>query len=151
MLKGKEKATIKRFLESIPKKKRKTITAVCVDLYDNYMNAAQEVLGEDMPIVADRFHVVKLYRESLNALRSAELKRLKKESSEVDYRALCPAIQILIRHHECYSKKDKKQLAPLFKLSPAIKAAYRLARELTHIYNRHHRKSTAQKKITKWI
>ena len=40
----------------------------------------------------------------------------------------------------------KKTLTPLFKHSPAIKAAYRLARELTHIYNAHHRKATAKEK-----
>ena len=37
------------------------------------------------------------------------------------------------------------------KHSPAIKAAYRLARELTHIYNAHHRKATAKRKMTAWI
>ena len=47
--------------------------------------------------------------------------------------------------------KIKKILLPLFNLSPSIRAAYRLARELTHIYNKHHRKSTAQTKINKWI
>jgi len=67
------------------------------------------------------------------------------------YQALGPAIKILIRHHECYSKKDKQTLEPLFKNSPAIKAAYRMARALTHIYNKHHRRSTAQNKIKKWI
>jgi len=38
-----------------------------------------------------------------------------------------------------------------FYLSPAIKAAYRLARELTIIYNTHHKKETAQRKIEQWI
>ncbi len=151
VIKGKEKAAIKAFLSSIQKKKRKTITAVCVDLCDNYINAAREVLGKDVPIVADRFHVAKLYRKAITDLRSSELKRLKKLLSEEEYQALRPAIKILIRKQECYSKQDKKTLAPLFKLSPAIKAAYRLARELTHIYNKHHRKSTAQTRIKKWV
>ena len=123
VIKGKEKASIKAFLSSIPKKKRKTITAVCVDLCDNYINAAREVLSKDVPIVADRFHVAKLYRKAITDLRSSELKRLKKLLSEEEYQAL----------------------------RPAIKAAYRLAEELTHIYNKHHRKSTAQTRIKKWV
>ena len=151
VIQGKEKATIKGFLRTIPKKKCKTITAVCVDLCENYITAIEEVLGKDIPIVADRFHVAKLYRKAITELRSSELKRLRKLLSEEEYTLLRPAIKILICKKECYSKEDKKILAPLFKLSPAIKAAYRLARELTHIYNKHHRKPSAQTKIRKWI
>lgn len=151
VLEGKEKASIKDFLSSIPKKKRKTITAVCVDLCDNYIYAAEEVLGKEIPIIADRFHVAKLYRKAITQLRSSELKRLKKMLSEEEYKALRPAIKILISKNECYTKSDKKILSPLFKYSPAIKAAYRLARELTHIYNTHHRKDKAKRKIHAWI
>jgi len=148
---GKEKASIKVFLRSIPKKKRKTITAVCVDLCDNYINAAKEVFGNDIPVIADRFHVAKLYRKAITQLRSGELKRLKKSLSNEEYKALRPAIKILINKNECYSKHDKKIVEPLFTLSPTLKAAYRLARELTHIYNTHHRKATAKRKIAAWM
>jgi len=151
VIQGKEKASLKAFLSTIPKKKRKTITAVCVDLCDNYINAAKEVLDKNIPIVADRFHVAQLYRKALTALRSSELKRLRKALNEKDYKLLRPAIKILISKQECYSAQDKKTLSPLFKHSPSIKAAYRLARELTHIYNTHHRKATAQSKLSKWI
>jgi len=151
VIEGKEKASIKAFLSSIPEKKRKTITAVCVDLCDNYINAAKEILGSQVPIIADRFHVAQLYRKAITRLRLSELKRLKKLLSDEEYKALRPAIKILISNNECYTKADKKTLSPLFKLSPAIKSAYRLARELTHIYNTHHRKAKAQRKINRWI
>jgi transposase len=151
IVKGKEKTAIQVFLASIPHKKRKTITAVCVDMCDNYINAVKDALGTDIPIVVDRFHVAKLYRKSLTTLRSSELKRLKRELSEEEYKTLSPAIKILIKKSERYSMDDKKILEPLFKLSSAIKAAYKLARELTHIYNTHHRKSTAETKIKFWI
>ena len=59
--------------------------------------------------------------------------------------------KILLSKNECYPAKEKKTLEPLFKYSPAIKAAYRLAREFTHIYNSHHKKKTAQHKINQWI
>ena len=151
VLQGKEKTTVKGFLNTIPKKKRKAITAVCVDLCENYINAVRDVLSPEIPIVADRFHVAKLYRKAIDELRSSELKRVKTLITEDEYKLLRPAIKILISKKECYSKQDKKTLAPLFKLSPAIKAAYRLAREFTNIYNTHHRKASAQTKIRKWI
>ena len=87
VIEGKEKASIKRFLSTIPKKKRKTISAVCVDLCDNYMNAVKAILGKEIPIVADRFHVAKLYRKAITELRASELKRLKKLLSKKDYQA----------------------------------------------------------------
>lgn len=151
VLEGKEKATIKAFLSTIPEKKRKTITAVCVDMCDNYINAVKETLSIDIPIVVDRFHVAKLYRKAITQLRSSELKRLKSLLSEEDYKALKPAIKILLSKNECYSAEEKKILNPLFKYSPTIKAAYRLAREFTHIYNSHHKKKTAQDKMSHWI
>ena len=149
VIEGKEKAPIKAFFNSIPVKKKKTITAVCVDMWDNYINAAKEVF-DNVPIIIDRFHVAKLYRKDVTALRSQELKRLKKELTPEQYKQLRPAVKILISKHERYTREDKKVLGPLFKLSPAIEAAYRLSREFTHIYNTHHKKSTAKKKIAQW-
>ena len=151
VIEGKEKASIEAFLSSIPKKKKKTITAVCVDMCDNYIGAVRSILNNDIPIVVDRFHVAKLYRQSIAKLRSQELKRLRKELTKEAYQLLRPAIKILISKQERYNKEERKILQPLFKLSPAIKAAYRLARELMIIYNTHHKKETAQRKIEKWV
>jgi Transposase. len=44
---------------------RKTILAVCSDLYEGSINAVKEVFGEDIPIVLDRFHIAKVYRKGL--------------------------------------------------------------------------------------
>jgi len=151
VIKGKEKAAVKGFLEGIPHNKRKTITAVCTDLCDNYINSAKEVFGEAIPLVADRFHVAKLYRKEITKLRSNELKRLKRVLSDEEYKALAPAIKLLRSKNECYTNADKKILAPLFELSPAIKAAYRMARKLTAIFNQPHKRSTADKKLTQWL
>lgn len=151
VIKNREKAKIKAFLSSIPKKKRKTIIAICSDMYDGYVNAAKEVFGETVPIVVDRFHVAKLYRKSIVTLRKKELARLRKELPEDEYKSLKPAIAILVKKQECYSKKEKKQLEWLFQFSPLLKIAYRLTRQLTAIFNTNHRKATAENKILEWI
>lgn len=59
---GREKANIVAFLRKIPRQLRESVQAVCCDLYDGYMNACKEVFKGKVPIVADRFHVRKLYR-----------------------------------------------------------------------------------------
>ena len=151
LIKGREKADIKAFLASIPLKKRRTIHAVCCDMYNGYINAAEEIFGKSIPVVIDRFHVAKLYRQSLVELRKHELSRIKREMSEQEYQALKPAIAILVKQKECYSVAEKKILEPLFKFSPLIKSGYRLMRQLTTIFNTNHRKPKAVKKINDWL
>lgn len=151
VLKGRDKTTVKAFFNSIPEKLHKTIIAICCDMYDGYVNAASEVFDDKVAIVVDRFHVAKLYRKSLVSLRQQELSRLRKTLSKEEYESLKTAIAILVKKQEKYTKQDKKELEKLFEYSPALKAAYRLARQLTAIYNTKHRKKTADKKLTRWI
>ena len=63
---------------SIPKRLRKQVRFVCSDLYVGFINAAKEVFGRKVRIVADRFHVAKLYGKGLDELRKKELARLRK-------------------------------------------------------------------------
>ncbi|CAA6809023.1 MAG: ISBma1, transposase, partial [uncultured Thiotrichaceae bacterium] len=82
VLKGREKETVKAFLQSIPKPLRRAVQSVCSDLYVGFLNAAREVFGKRMRIVADRFHVARLYRKGLDTLRKQEMRRLKKVWSQ---------------------------------------------------------------------
>ena len=52
---------------------------VCSDLYGGFINAAKEVFGGKTKIVADRFHVAKLYGDGLEKLQKDELYKIKKE------------------------------------------------------------------------
>ena len=120
-------------------------------MYDGYINAAKEVFGKTIAIVVDRFHIAKLYRKGLVTLRKRELVRLRKELPEEIYQSLKLAISILVKKQVCVTKADKKELEVLFKYSPLLKAAYRLARQLTSIFNTKHRKRVAEDKINQWI
>ena len=102
VLPDRKKATVKAFLRGIPQRLRHTIHAVCSDMYEGFVNAAKEVFGKRVKIVIDRFHVAKLYRSGLDKLRKQELKRLKQELSEEDYRQLKGAMWAL--------RKPKEQL-----------------------------------------
>ena len=150
VIKGRDKAEIKAFLLKIPRRKAKTIVAICCDMYDGYVNAAKEVLGESVPIVVDRFHISKLYRKSLISLRKKELARLNKDLSSEEYQSLKSAIAILVKKQEFFTREEKIELEKIFKYSPAIKAAYRLTRQLTAIFNKKQRKESAVIKINEW-
>ncbi len=151
VLKGREKVKVRQFFSSIPKRLRQTIIAVCTDMYDGYINAAQESLGQDIPVVIDRFHVAKLYRRCFVQLRKSELSRLRKTLTPEQYKALQAAITILCRNKPFETKEEKKILEHLFKRSPALKAGHKLCCQLTGIYNSHIGTKKALTKINEWI
>jgi len=69
--------TVKAVFSRIPTRGRKTVRAVCSERYDGFLHAAQEVFGDTVKIMIDRFHGATLYRQGLDTLRTAERKRLK--------------------------------------------------------------------------
>ena len=113
VIEGREKAKVKAFLKSIPGRLKRTITGICCDMYDGYVNAAGEALPK-VPVMIDRFHVAKLYRKALVKVRQAELARLKKRLSPEDFQALKPSIAILKRNAEVVSKEERQELEKLF-------------------------------------
>jgi transposase len=151
VLKDREKATVKEFFMSIPKRLRKTVKAVCSDLYKGYINAAKEVFGKKVPIVADRFHVAKLYRKGLDGLRKKEMKRLKEELSEKDYEKLKNAMWILRKPIVEMTEEELKTMKLIFKHSPRLKEAYDLCFDLTKIFDSDINPSQAKRKIKGWM
>lgn len=152
LLKGREKATVKGFLTSIPKDLKKTIAAVCTDMYDGFINAAKEAFGTDIPVIADRYHVSKLYRQCLISVRKRELKKLRKTLNKEEYQSLQPAISLLCKRKECdITEQEKQELEPLFKAAPKIEEAYNLCLQLTSIYNKHSSAEEALESINAWI
>jgi len=151
IVKGREKAGITAFLSKIPQVLHKTIQAVCCDLYDGYMNACKAVFKDTIPIIADRFHVRKLYGKSLIQLRKAELKRLKKELTPEAYAALKPAIALLRKLKDYFTEEEKPIVETLFSLSPKLKLAYQFSRDLSGLFDSHITPEEAKEKMTEWI
>ena len=123
VLEGREKATVKKFFLSIPKKLRKTIRVVCSDMYEGYINAVKEVLGKRVQVVVDRFHVAKLYRQKLDKLRQKELKRLKKELPEADYKEFKGVMWLLRKTPAELTPEELEILSRLFKYTPLLGSA----------------------------
>lgn len=151
VLADRKKETVKAFLSSMPKRLRRGLKAVCSDLYEGYINAAKEVFGQGVRIIADRFHVAKLYRRSLDDLRKKELRRLKKSLPEHEYQKLKGAMWILRKNKQALTEQDLEVLACLFKHSPDLELAYQLSHELTEIFDLNIVKSRAKRKIQSWI
>jgi transposase len=150
VLKGHKKETVKEFLFSIPKRLKKTVKAVCSDMYEGYTNAATEVFGKDVIIVVDRFHVAKLYRKDLDGLRKKEMNRLKKELSEKEYKKLKGVMWILRKDVKELTDEKLEVLKCLFRYSPILELAHKLCNELTDIFKDDISKSVATRKINDW-
>ena len=150
VLEGREKATVKKFFSSIPKKLRKTIPTVWSDRYEGYLNAVKEVLGKRVRVVVDRFHVAKLYRKGLDEWRKKEIKRLKKELPEADYKEFNGVMWLL--------RKDPAELTPaelevvrgLFKYTPLLGAAYVFCYTLTGIFETPLTQAEAKRRLLAW-
>ena len=150
VLEGREKETVKRFLQSIPEHLKQTVNQVCTDMYDGFVNAAIEVFGAQR-LVIDRYHVAKLYRKPLDKLRINEMARLKLELAPEGYSKLKGMMWILRKKHECLTEAEKNSLAVLYKHSPILQKAHSYAIRLTHIFNTHTNKRLALIKINRWI
>ncbi len=150
VLKGRKKKTVKEFLYSIPKRLKKTVKVVCSDMYEGYINAATEVFGKDVIVIVDRFHVAKLYRKDLDGLRKKEMKRLKKELSEEEYKKLKNVMWILRKNMKELTDEELEVLKRLFRHSPILEVAYKLCNDLTDIFEDDISKSVATRKIGDW-
>lgn len=151
VLNDRKKSTVKAFLSSIPERLKKTVTTVCSDMYDGYINAAKEVFGEDVVVVIDRFHVAKLYRGGLDNLRKKEIARLKKELAEEEHKKLKGVMWLLRKNAKDLVDEGLEVLERLFKYSPMLEIAYKLRNDLTDIFDSDISKSEAQVKIDEWI
>jgi transposase len=150
VLKGREKQTLVDFLKTIPKGLQDTITEVCTDLYEGFINAVEEVLPQTQ-IVADRFHMAKLYRAAVDELRKTELKALKGVLTKEDYGGLKGVLWALRKRHENLEPEEQALLDRLFEASPMLRKAYNLREKLTRIFNKKHSKKSGRRAIRRWM
>jgi transposase len=151
ILPDRKKETVKAFLLVIPDSLKKTIKTVCSDMYDGYISATKEVFGKRVKVVVDRFHVAKLYRQSVDDLRKKELRRLKKELSDAEYKKLRGVMWALRKKEEKLSDDEKVVLDKVFQYSPDLEKAYQLQKALTEIFNQDVKKTEAEKQIKSWL
>jgi len=120
-------------------------------MYDGFINAAKEVFGSKVIVVIDRFHVAKSYRGATETLRKKEMRRLKKELSEDEYKKLKNIMWILRKKEINHSGEEKETLNLLFKYSPVMKKAYKFRNKLTELFNQSISPKQAKRKIKQWI
>jgi len=151
VLENREKATVKAFFLSIPKHLRDTVQSVCGDLYEGYTEAAREVFGEKVVIVADRFHVAKLCRKEVDTLRKREMRRLKRELAEEEYGKLKGSMWLVRKDPDTLDEEGRATLRLLFGYAPGLFMTYALGRALTGIFDMSQTKTEAEERLRAWM
>lgn len=149
VLGDRKKETVLAFLMGIPPHLKQTITTVCTDMYQGYVNAAQEALPQAV-IVVDRFHVARIYRAGADAVRKREFKRLKQTLAKPEYALLKGVMWPFRKRPADLQPAEKIQLNRLFVASPELEQAYTLREQLTDIFDHDHTKETATEAIKAW-
>jgi transposase len=150
VLKDRKKETVLDFMEKLPHELKATIEDVCTDMYDGYLNAVKEALGEQMEVVIDRFHVAQTYRKGADMLRKQEQKRLKKELHASDYQELKGLLWAFRKNPKDVKEKEKQILQAAFLHSSELKKAYELRNSMTGIFESSLSKQEAIESFQNW-
>lgn len=150
ILEDRRKATVAKFLRSIPDRLKSTIHTACCDMYEGYLGALHEELPQ-VKVVIDRFHVAQTYHDGLDGLRKSEMKRLKAQLPTSEYKQLKGSLWVVRKKREDLNERQTQTLDLLLEYSPKLKAAYALQEELAAIFDAPISKHTAQIRLRKWI
>ena len=149
VLPDRKKKTLVKFLGTIPRPLRRTIHTVCTDMWEAYLKAVELVLPW-ADVVVDRFHVAQKYHDAADKLRKKELKRLKDELSETQYKQLKGSMWAFRKKPADLSEAETELLARLLEHSPLLRLVYDLRQKLTGIFEQDLTKAEAIRKIKDW-
>jgi transposase len=118
-------------------------------LWEAYTEAVREEI-RTAGLVADRFHVAKHYREAADQVRKAELQRLKKTLSKVEYQTLNGSFYAFRKNTAALNKEERKILRSFLEHSPLAKHAHAFRERLTASFDMDLSKRQGQAKIRRW-
>ncbi len=150
VLPDRKKETVAAFLCSIPPELRASIERVCTDMYEGYTNAVKEQIAQAR-VVIDRFHVAKAYRECADKLRKSELRELKQELEDDEYKLLKGTMWQFRRNAADLEPEQEQAVSLLLECAPDLRKAYDLREELSAIFDAEHTKESGTRAITDWV
>jgi len=128
VLSDRRKETVRQFLETIPKRLRRTMETACTDMWEGYVNAVKEFAAAhpevSLAVVVDRYHVAKNYRACVDKVRKRECRRLKNELPASEYEEIKGVMWIVRKNNRDLTSDERKKLRLVFGYSPELKLAY---------------------------
>jgi len=149
VLADRDQSTVEAFLNTIPDRLKATVERVCIDLWAGYATAVRRALPE-ATVVADRFHVARLYGDAVDEVRKRELRRLKAELPEEEAAPCKNAMWPLRRPWPSLRPDQQLQVAQVLDLSPTLSDAYCLREVLSAIFETAPDRATAAARLDGW-
>lgn len=143
------KRTVATWLRRMPAQRRAAITTVCTDLWEGYITAAEEELPH-ATVVADRFHVARLYRECADSLRKETVRTLRARKDEAIERDTKRVLWPFRKAADDLEREEEEQLERLFAHAPELKQAYTLRGELTELFETAGSREEGKRQLEAW-
>jgi len=145
VLETRVKAVVVAWFRSQPKAWLAGIRRAAMDMWEAYEKAIREVFGDQVEIVADKFHVVKQFNERIQACRR-EIQRGADEKTKQPLKGIRWAIA---KDPKNLTQGDRRALGQALKASPELRTMYRLKKQFLSIYWVKTRKPLRQ--MRKWM
>jgi transposase len=133
---GKDSQALEPFLRRLAQRRKTKLKAIAMDMSKPYAKAARDVFP-DVPVVFDRFHVVKLVNECLDEVRSVHLK----DSTKADRKVIQGARYLLLMGEKTLEKREKERpgsrelLQAALALNEPLNKGYYLRDKIRHIWD----------------
>lgn len=124
VIETREQKPVQAYLETLDR-----VQAVVIDLNEAYRKAIRKALPE-VPIVADKFHVIRLAQWALNGVRRRIRKALKGDRQHATWQKRW----VLLRNCEDVPLDQRRHLAGLLRLSRELRLTYVAKEALRHWY-----------------
>lgn len=145
VLPDRKKETVLNYLRKLPKKAKKRIVFVSIDMWEGYFSATQEALPGTI-IVIDRFHVMKNLNAAITKYRRDIQRDLPKEA-RVKYKGYR---WIMVKNEENMNDGDLEKLEKMMKDCPELKHLYDLKVRFQEIFDHTRKAETADIKLREW-
>jgi transposase len=144
ILPDRKKETLVAYFQALGPDFCQQITAVSCDIWQPYLAVAATCFPQ-ATLVLDRFHVVKLLNQGLDAFR----RRLRKEApDEAGYKQLK---WLLFKQYHRLSDAELDTLQAAFAVNAELKTAYFLREEFHHILDRPQAVDSAISLLDRWV
>lgn len=144
MTEDRNKVTVKEFLAALPDNQK--IECVTMDMWRPYKDAVRDVLG-NVPIVIDKFHIVKELNKTLEDIR----RTLRKDMEKGNRVSLKNMRFLLLTDNDNLSPRQSNKLKLLLKEYPQFDVPYQLKETFRDIYLYCTTREEAELAYNEWI
>lgn len=143
---GRDKAALRAFLSEWGEERRGRIKAVCLDMWQPYIEVLEEMLPGAV-MVFDKFHILRHLADAVDKVRREEARRLKEEGRG---ELLAGTRYIFLKNPENLTEGQRLRLSDLEGLNLKVNRAYLLKEAFRSFWDYTYAKN-AERYLDRWL